>query len=236
MVSGVQVRVIQTATQATRAVVSGADGVYVFPALPVGPYRLEVLKPGFAAYVQNGIVLLVASNPTLNVTLALGSVTDQITVEANAGMVETQATGVGGVVDSRRVLDLPLIGRNVTDLISLPGAATLASNPQLNTSRNYPTAAISVAGGLGSGTSYILDGAMHNDPSNGLTLPLPFPDALQEFKVETGALQAQYGMRSAAAVSAVTRSGLTIGTAAHSNSSETIASMPATSSRPSGTQ
>src|SRR5258708_23196808 len=73
--------------------------------------------------------------------------------------------------------------------------------------RNYPTQDISVAGGLSNGLTYALDGASHNDPYNNLNLPLPFPDALQEFKVETSALPAQYGHHSSAAVNGVTKSG-----------------------------
>jgi hypothetical protein len=202
-----QIKVTQTATGVVRTVISGLDGRYVFPELPVGPYEMEVMKPGFATYVQTGIVLQVASIPTLDVNLTIGSLSEQVKVEANATMVETRGGGAGQVIDSRRVVDLPLIGRNVTDLITLSGAATLSTNPQLNTSRNYATPVITVAGGLGSGTAYTLDGAMHNDPSNGLTLPLPFPDAMQEFKVETGALPAQYGLHSAAAVNVLTKSG-----------------------------
>jgi hypothetical protein len=66
---------------------------------------------------------------------------------------------------------------------------------------------VAVAGGFYSGTVYVLDGAMHNDPWNNFNLPLPFPDAVQEFKVETGALSAQYGMYSGASVTSVTKSG-----------------------------
>jgi hypothetical protein len=156
--------------------------------------------------VQTGIVLQVATNPTIDVPLKVGSVTEQVQVEANASMVETQNTGIGQVIDSQRVVELPLVGRQVTDLILLAGGATQGVDG-LNTTRNYPTAVISVAGGLSSGLTYVLDGAMHNDPYNSLGLPLPFVDALQEFKVETSALPAQYGMHSAAAVNAVTKSG-----------------------------
>jgi hypothetical protein len=77
----------------------------------------------------------------------------------------------------------------------------------LNSIRNYPTIAFSVAGGQGDGNTYLLDGANHNDVMNNLNLPLPFPDALQEFKVETSALPAQYGLHSGAVVNAVTKSG-----------------------------
>jgi len=71
----------------------------------------------------------------------------------------------------------------------------------------YPTQSISVAGGLNNGLTYLLDGGTHNDPFNNLNLPLPFPDALQEFKVETSAVPAQYGQHSAGAINAVTRTG-----------------------------
>src|SRR5262249_8790320 len=178
-----QIKMTHTGSGATRTVITGEDGSYVMTELPVGPYRMEVGKPGFAVYLQTGIILEIASNSTIDVTLTVGSVSETVNAEAGAAMVETRNTGIGQVVASRSVLHLPLIGRNVTDLIFLSGAATLSPNPQLNTSRNYPTPAISLAGGLGSGTAYMLDGSMHNDPSNSLALPLPFPDALEEFKV-----------------------------------------------------
>ena len=205
-VPGAEVKATQTGTGVVRSTATGADGGYVLTDLPIGPYQLEVSKAGFSKYVQTGIVLQVATNPTIDVPLKVGSVTEQVQVEANASMVETQNTGIGQVIDSQRVVELPLVGRQVTDLILLAGGATQGVDG-LNTSRNYPTAVISVAGGLSSGLTYVLDGAMHNDPYNSLGLPLPFVDALQEFKVETSALPAQYGMHSAAAVNAVTKSG-----------------------------
>jgi hypothetical protein len=129
-------------------------------------------------------------------------------VQADATMVETQSTGVGQVVDQQRVVDLPLNGRQATQLIFLAGAATTGLVGDLVIQgKNYPVAVISVAGGQPDGITYLLDGGTHNDPVNNLSLPLPFPDALQEFKVETSALPAQYGQHSAAAVNAVTRSG-----------------------------
>ena len=207
-VPGAQVKVTQTDTGATRSAVTEADGSYVLTSLPIGPYRMEVTKTGFSKYVQSGIVLQIASNPTIEVSLRVGAVTEQIQVEANTTMVETQSSGVGSVVDIKRVLDLPLIGRNVQDLITTMGAAASGSDGAQLSARNYPgIQAFSVAGGLATGTSYTLDGSMHNDVYTNSTLPLPFPDALQEFKVETSALPAQYGMHSGAAVNAVTKSG-----------------------------
>ena len=77
----------------------------------------------------------------------------------------------------------------------------------LNTNKNYPTVTISVAGGLANGMTYVMDGGTHNDPFNNLNLPMPFPDALQEFKAETSALPARYGHHAASAVNIVTKSG-----------------------------
>jgi hypothetical protein len=207
-VPGAQVKAVQTETGVTRSADTGADGAYTLPALPTGPYRLEVSKQGFNTYVQNGVVLQVASNPEINVSLQVGNVTQQIVVEASASMVETRSSGVGQVVDQQRIVDLPLNGRVATDLIYMAGAAAQAPNADLVSAKNYPNEApISIAGGLAAGTLYMLDGGTHNDPLNNLNLPLPFPDALQEFKVETSALPAQYGQHSGGAVNAITKSG-----------------------------
>src|SRR5579863_4422162 len=112
-VPGAEVKVTQTATGAVRTASSGADGGYVFTSLPIGPYLLEVTKDGFSKYVQSGIVLQVDSNPTIDAALKVGAVTEQVTVEADAAMVETHSSGVGTVVDNQRVVELPLNGRNV---------------------------------------------------------------------------------------------------------------------------
>ena len=86
-------------------VTSGSNGEYVLSNLPVGPYRLEVSKTGFATYVQTGVVLQVATNPTIDVQLKVGAVSEQVQVEANAAQVETEATSVGAVIESQRILD-----------------------------------------------------------------------------------------------------------------------------------
>jgi hypothetical protein len=203
------VKATQTATALVRTVTTGVDGSFVLPNLPVGPYVIEITKDGFTKFVQSGIVLQVDSNPAIDASLRVGSVSEQVVVEANANLVETQSSGVGTVVDNQRILEMPLNGRNATELIFLAGMATIggANGGFLNSVRNYPTVMISVAGGVANQQTYALDGANHNDAYNGLNLPLPFPDALQEFKVETSALPAQYGLHSTAAINAVTKSG-----------------------------
>jgi carboxypeptidase family protein len=202
---GVEIKATQAETGVSRMTITDETGAYTLPNLAVGPYRFEASLTGFSTYVQTGIVLQVNSNPTINVVLQVGGVAETVEVQADVAMVETRSTGVGQVIDNQRVLELPLNGRNLTDLIFSIGAAV--STTGFNGNRNYPTQAISVAGGSGGGIAYLLDGADHNDLHNNLNLPLPFPDAMQEFKVETSAVPARYGHHAAAAVNAVTKSG-----------------------------
>jgi hypothetical protein len=210
-VQGAEVKAAQTETGAVRTATTAVDGGYVLPDLPVGPYQLEVTKEGFSKYVQTGIVLQVASNPTIPITLKVGQVTEQVSVQADAALVETQATGVGNVMENQRILDLPLNGRNPADLIQLAGAAVAPGGTYNASSRSFQGQSggegYAVAGGQTSGTTYMLDGALHNNPFDGLNLPLPFPDALQEFKLETSALTAQNGIHGGASVNSVTKSG-----------------------------
>lgn len=215
-VPGAEVTATQTDTGITRTATSSADGTYVLPSLPVGPYRIDVKKEGFSAYVQNGILLQVDTAPEVNPTLKVGAVTEQVQVEAAAAMVETHSTAVGQVVNQEQVLDLPLNGREITQLITIAGNSetvqyAYGSSPSagnLVSTKNYPNEAlVSVGGGALNGVTYLMDGGTHNDPFNSLNLPLPFPDAVQEFKVETSALPAQYGQHSAGAVNVVTKSG-----------------------------
>src|SRR5438093_2185577 len=202
---GVEVKVTQTATGLERSVLTNATGSYVLPNLPIGPYKLEGSLGGFRTFTQTGIVLQVNANPVLNIVLQVGQVAETVEVQADAGLVETRSTGVGQVIDNVRVMELPLNGRQVTELIILSGAAVGGGGQ--NTPRNYPTDIISVGGGSNDGLTFLLDGGVHNDPYGNQALPLPFPDALQEFKVETSAVPAQYGYHSAGAVNVVTKSG-----------------------------
>ena len=201
---GVTVTVTQTDTGAVRAVVTDGSGSYVIPNLPTGPYRLEVSLAGFRTYAQTGIVLQVAAAPVINTVLAVGSVEETVAVEAAAPLVDVRSAGISAVVENERIMELPLQGRQVTDLLVLAGAAVQTGIPQ----RGVPGGvSISVAGGLPFGVAYMLDGATHNNPQTNANLPLPFPDALQEFRVATSGLSAENGMHSGASVNAVTKSG-----------------------------
>jgi hypothetical protein len=203
------VKVTQTDTGFMRETSTDQAGSYTLPNLPIGPYRLEATAAGFQTYVQTGIVLKVDVSPTINVAMQVGQVSQQVQVEAAALQVETTSTGVGQLIDNQSVLQLPLNGRNVTELVLLSGAATLCANCSggFTGVRQYPVIGIQVAGGSPGGTYYSMDGSSHNDPGNNLNMAVPFPDALQEFKVETGAVPARYGQHANAVVTVATKSG-----------------------------
>ena len=205
LLPGVTVTATQTDTGFTRSAVTDESGAYVMANLPLGPYKLEVMLQGFKTYVQTGIVLQVGATPTVNATLGLGNLEETVTVDAAAPLVDVRSAGISEVVEQARIVELPLQGRQVTDLIVAAGGAV--NTGRVSALSTSGSVAISVAGGLRSGVEYQLDGAAHNSPHDNANLPFPFPDALQEFSVSSGGLAAATGMHSTAAVNAVTKSG-----------------------------
>ncbi len=204
-IAGAMVKATQTETGISRTVNSEANGEYVLANLPLGPYQLEVNKEGFATTVQTGIVLQVGSDPAVPIAMKVGAVSERVSVEANATQVETSSVGVGSVVENQRVLDLPLNGRQPADLVPLSGAAVISGlNPSYGMRTGYK---ISVAGGMQDGVQYYLDGANHDNYFDGTSMILPFPDALQEFKISTSTQEAGVVGRAGASVNAVMKSG-----------------------------
>src|SRR5256885_8061587 len=133
--------------------------LFPYTTLPTGRYKLEASLQGFRSYVQTGIVLQVNGNPTINVVLAVGDVAETISVERAAPLVDVRSAGISEVVDNQKIVELPLQGRQVTNLIILAGGAV--NTGDVSGQRNRSDAvAISVAGGLRSGVTYVLDGAM----------------------------------------------------------------------------
>ena len=129
-------------------------------------------------------------------------------------MVEGHDTSVSTVIDSQRVVELPLNGRQVTSLVLLSGASANASAVgDLVGSKTYGSAniagstAISVAGGQANGTNFMLDGGDNNHNYSNVNLPFPFPDAIQEFNVQTSGLSARYGLHAGGTMNVVTKSG-----------------------------
>jgi hypothetical protein len=203
---GVTVTAIQTETGFRREAVSDGEGAYSLLNLPIGPYRIEASLSGFRTFAQTGIVLQVGSNPVVPVRMALGSLEETVSVEASAPLVETRNPAVGAIVTNEEVEGLPLEGRNPAVLIALAvGGAVDTGNPS---SRSLTgSRGVAVAGGQQFGVAYLLDGAMHNNVYDGVNLQLPFPDAMQEFRVETSSQNAANGYKAGGTVTLATKSG-----------------------------
>ena len=208
-IPGAEVTLKQTETGQVRSDTTDSDGSFTIPSLVIGPYRMEITKTGFASYVETGIVLNVGTNLNINSTLKVGAISEQVTVQAEALAVETHSNGVGQVITHQEVVELPLNAREPTQLLLLAGNATVQGTVanDLNSNKNFPTITLSVAGGQGNQIAFTLDGGAANNPFNGLNQPLPFPDALQEFRVETSSVGAQSGQHASASVTVATRSG-----------------------------
>src|SRR5947208_7717717 len=147
VVLGVEVTITQTETGVMRSAITNETGSYVLSNLPIGPYKLEAGLPGFRTFVQTGIVLQVNASPAINPVLEVGQVSEQVEVQANAALVETRTVGVGQVIENARLLDLPLNGRQIVELIPLSGAATPAVLNNGGDRNPFATASFSVAGG-----------------------------------------------------------------------------------------
>jgi hypothetical protein len=206
-IANAQVRMIETERQAVHTTVTNAQGQYVLPGLPVGPYRLEVSVSGFKDYAQTGIVLQVNNNVQINVAMQVGSLSEKVEVNATASMVETKENSISSIVDQRGINDLPLNGRQATQLILTLGAASYGDAGDTGSKTFFSSTRISVAGGQGNGTAYLLDGGDNTDAMSNVNLPFPFPDALQEFSVETSAVSSRFGIHPGATVNVVTKSG-----------------------------
>jgi hypothetical protein len=207
-VSGATVEAAQTESGLKRSATSGGDGGYLFPDLPVGPYELTVSAPGFSTYHQSGIVIQVGNNLRIDIKLQIGAVSQTVQVTSDASMVQTEDQSISQVIDRQRTIDLPLNGRQATQLILLTPGASVAPAGDLVGTKNYPSSvALSVAGAQATNINYLMDGADNNDAFTNVNLPFPFPDALQEFSVQTSGLSAQYGLHPGAVVNIVTRSG-----------------------------
>ena len=206
---GVEVTVTHTGTGATRFQITDTNGNYTFPSLPIGPYKLTAQLQGFSQFEQTGIVLNVGDSRSANVTLALGTLAETITVIADASLVQTRTLSVGQVTSEELIVGLPLNGRNATQLLLLQGGAVEGGVTTGN--RGFPgQVAISVAGGTGNSTQYLVDGGYNNEPQSNAGSAIPFPDALQEFRTESGVRDARFGMSTGATVNAVTKSGTNV--------------------------
>lgn len=184
---GVALTATQTERNVSYSTVTDSQGRFLFPRLPIGRYDVRAEQPGFKAFTQADIVLTTSSEALLNFTMQLGDVSEKVTVSAEASRVNTESATIAQLVDSRRIVDLPLNGRDVYQLARLvPGVGQSGVN--IGGGRS---------GSQNSGMANVrVDGALNVDNAFQQILPSPSPDAVQEFTIQTSVPSARYGYAS----------------------------------------
>ncbi len=211
VVPDAQVTARNTETGFTQTVATDATGSFLFSRLPVGSYNLRVEKQGFSTYVQSGIQLTVDRMATQNVTLQVGAVTEQVTVQAEAELIQTRTAAAGQLVDEKRIVELPLNGRRPERLVYLAaGTIDLGRNNCQICGHGGVYPGEETAGVNGAGiyqVNFQLDGTSHNDTYINVSLPFPNPDSVQEFNLQASNFTAEYGNAGGGIVNIITRSG-----------------------------
>ena len=210
VITGAAVTVTNAATNIRRDTVTNDNGLFNVTALPPGVYSLQVDAKGFPKQLRDNIELQVGQVARLDFALQIGNVAETIEVTGGAPILQAESAELGTVIENKRIVDLPLNGRNYLQLASLtPGATTngpASSQGQQRMGGSRNTFALNVAGQRVAFNHYTLDGVENTDPNFNTYLLLPSIDALQEFKVESGIFQAEYG-KAIAQINVSTKSG-----------------------------
>ncbi len=209
-VGGVQVQATNKATGLQRSAVSLDNGTYTIPQLPPGRYDITVEKAGFAKEDRRDVDLLVNQSANIDFALSLASTSQTIEVTGTSEALETTNATISSVVEHQQIVDLPLNGRNFTQLTLLtPGAAPQESGQQGAFTVREGAGAISpsVNGQRGQQNNFTMDGVLNNAIYTDTWAISPPPDALQEFNVQSHITDAQFSISSGANINIVTRSG-----------------------------
>ncbi len=197
MVANATVTVVNKASNATRVDHTNADGLYTFPSLTPGQYDLRAEVPGFKANVRTNVELQVQQTVRIDFAMQLGNISESVEVSGAAEQLNTDNATVGTVIENKRVVELPLNGRDYLQLVTLSpnvstgfGVAQQADNRQGGT-RSHEE--FSIAGGRSTSNHYTLDGIENTDVNFNLYLFQPSIDAIQEFKVQAGVYPAEFG-------------------------------------------
>jgi hypothetical protein len=210
VVPNAKITVTDQGTQLARTVNSNDQGYYVVPALRPSNYTISAAASGFATFTQKDVTLLTDQSLTLDVKLTLGETTQTVNVETGVVQVDTSTSTISQVVEEKRIVDLPLNGRNAVALATLvPGTIQApANNADQGQYKTIPVAiTVSANGSRANQTGFNLDGSSNNDIYTNVNQPFPFPDALQEFSVQTANYTSRYGGNSGAVVNATSKSG-----------------------------
>jgi hypothetical protein len=206
VVTGARVTIRNVDTGVVKTMPVTSTGEYSVPFLVPGNYSVAAVAPGFKQTIRTGVRLRVADQLVIDVKLEVGAISESVTVEATAPLVDTANITLGQVIESRRIVDLPLNGRDPTALAALaPGVTPPAAPLTAAQGGNIPA----INGGNTLTSIVTVDGATDVNPRSTqyLLLYTPNVDAVAEFKVQTNSMSAEYGRTNGGGISIVTRSG-----------------------------
>ena len=207
IVPGVTIKAQEVATGLSRDTVSGVDGRYTFTSLRPTTYNITAELQGFRTSQRKGLLLQANENLTVNFSIEVGSLSETLTVTGESPTVDVTSSVLSEVVDQKRIVELPLNGRDAAKLTTLVAGMVLQAVDQ-ESGKTIPGALrLSTNGTESRQVSFRLDGTSHTDPYFQQNQPFPFPDALQEFSIQTSNYSAAQGNSAGAVVNAVTRSG-----------------------------
>jgi outer membrane receptor protein involved in Fe transport len=208
VVEGATVTAKHLDTGLMRAAITDRSGNYVLVELPVGHYRLEVTAKGFEKYLQDGITLDVNQAATLVVHLRVGSESQQVEVNANATLIQSTASSLGQTVMQREILDLPLDGRNFSQLgVLQPGVVPLTPGLLEAGGPARQNQAYAVDGQRPESNNFLIDGADNASSVDGGFVLKPPIDAIDEFRIMTHNANAEFGRNTGSTTNIITRSG-----------------------------
>ena len=205
-VPSVNVRLLQTATNAVRETTTAANGSYSFLDMPAGTYTLEFQAGGFRKEVRNGLTLSAAQSLRVDAMLTLGSVNDEVVVQSKVAEVEASTANVGSTIFGSQVRELALNTRSFTQLMTLqPGVASSQSQqPGFGSNTSVP---FSFNGAGQSSNNWLVDGSRNIDTYNGNNVTMINLDAIAEVRIERNAYSSDYGRNSGAQINVITKSG-----------------------------
>src|SRR5436853_71629 len=209
-VAGAQVTATEVGRGFFRNAMTDTEGLYVIPSLQPATYNLSVEAKGFSISKESGITLLADQTLTVNMSLKLGMTTEVVTVTSNTLEVDTATSVLKQVIEQQRISELPLNGRNAAQLTLLVAGAVNSPNggADQGATKTFPGAVtFSANGARQNSISYQLDGGNYVDEYTNVNQPFPFPDALQEFSVQTSNYSAEYGSNAGGVVNVITKSG-----------------------------
>jgi len=203
VVPGAKITITNAGTNESRDVIVNDNGEYAIPPLAPGQYALTAEFAGFNKVVRSGIVLETNQQARFDITLKVGSVVEEVQVSAEALLVNTENAALGNVVDQKKIVELPLNGRDYLQLAFLaPNVFAAAQGSTLGF-----RGGLNIAGNSEVANQYLLDGIDNNDETTNQPLHRPVLDAVREFKVLTGTYSAEYGRQAGGQIIVTTQSG-----------------------------